>query len=502
MQAATLEQIVDSITIEDVRAELARRSLRAFVEQAWPIVESSTFVPNWHLDVVCQQLEAVTRGEIRRLLINVPPGTAKSLIVSVFWPAWEWATDPTKRYLTASYGQDLATRDAVKMRVLVESAWFQQFWPVSFRFDQNQKTRFENTDGGWRIATSVGGRGTGEHPDRIVIDDPHNAKEAESDVERQAAVDWFTQTVSTRGVTRGAAIVIVMQRLHELDLSGHVLSGQTAEEWTHLCLPMRAESASALVPTKATRPQVDTRQPGELLWPSLFTEAKVSSLERALGSYATAGQLQQRPAPAEGGILKLKWLRYYEEGSTPAIDRVIISVDPALKDKQQHDFWAIQAWGFRAPNRYALRRVHTRMGLSEAIQHIVDMHRWAVETYPDAGILVLIENAAAGPDAIRLLRRRISGVVPWTAKGDKVQRAMAASPVLEGGNVFVPGVEDMTGGKPDSALTPGWVQEMVTEWASFPNGAHDDDVDAFTQMVIRTQQGNNPIAPMRIEDLL
>jgi predicted phage terminase large subunit-like protein len=496
-----VDDILDSVTLQDVQAEHARRHLRVFVEQAWPIVESVPFVSNWHLEVLCAQLEAVSRGEVGRLLINIPPGTAKSLIVSVFWPAWEWATDPTRRYLTASYGQDLATRDAVKMRVLVDSPWYQAFWPVTFRMDQNQKTRFENEDGGWRIATSVGGRGTGEHPDRIIIDDPHNAKEAESDAERQGAIDWFTQTVSTRGVTRDAAIVIVMQRLHERDLSGTVLSGETAEEWTHVCLPMRAESAKALVPTKAYRPAVDPRAPGELLWPSLFTPAKVLSLERALGSYATAGQLQQRPAPAEGGILKLKWLKYYEPDSLPGIDSVVISADPALKDKQQNDFWSVQAWGVSGPNRCALRRYHARCDLSEAILQIADLHRWATETFPDKGVTVLIENAAAGPDAIRALRRKITGVVPWHAKGDKVQRAMAAQPVLEAGNIFVPGVEDATGGKPDPGLTPGWVQEMVTEWAGFPNGAHDDDVDAFSQMVLRTQQQGR-IGMARMEQFL
>lgn len=482
-----LEAVLDMLTLQDMAAEHARRHLRVFVEQAWSVVESVPFVPNWHIDVLCTQLEAVTRGEAARLLVNIPPGTAKSLIVSVFWPAWVWATHPTKRFLTASYGQDLATRDAIKMRVLVDSPWYQEHWPVEFRADQNQKTRFENADGGWRIATSVGGRGTGEHPDVIVIDDPHNAKEAESDAERQAAVDWFTQTVSTRGVSRGAAIVIVMQRLHELDMSGHVLSGETADEWTHLCLPMRAESQSALVKTKATRPQVDHRRPGELLWPSLFSESRVASLERALGSYATAGQLQQRPAPAEGGILKLKWVKYYEPGTTPAVDSVVITVDPALKDKEQNDYWSIQAWGVKGPNRYALRRHHARLDLAEGIILIADMHKWAVETFPEKGVLVLIENAAAGPDAIRALRRRVTGVVPFTAKGDKVQRAMSSQPVLEAGNVLVPGAEDVTGGKPDVYLTPGWAQEMLTEWAGFPNGAHDDDVDAFTQMVIRTQ---------------
>jgi predicted phage terminase large subunit-like protein len=351
------------------------------------------------------------------------------------------------------------------------------------------------------MMTSVGGRGTGEHPDVIIIDDPHNAKEAESDAERQGAIDWFTQTVSTRGVTRNAAIVIVMQRLNERDMSGHVLSGEGAARWVHICLPMRAESPKALIPTLARRPSVDPRAPGELLWPSLFTEAKVRALEIDLGSYATAGQLQQRPAPAEGGILKLKWLRYYHPDSTPRVDSVVISVDPALKDKEQNDFWAIQAWGIHGPNRYALRRYHERCDLSEAMQQIGDMHRWALERYPNGGVTVLIENAAAGPEAIKALKRRITGVIGWQAKGDKVQRAMAAQPVLEAGNVFVPGVEDAVGGKPDPGLTPGWVQAMLAEWTAFPNGAHDDDVDAFTQMVIRTQQTQR-VGMARLEQFL
>jgi predicted phage terminase large subunit-like protein len=501
MTSATFSQALNAVTLEDVQAEYARRHLRAFVEQAWPIVEARTFVSNWHLDVLCDHLEAVTKGDCAHLLINIPPGTAKSLIVSVFWPAWMWATDPSKRFIAASYGQDLATRDAVKMRVLIESPWYQQHWPMVFRGDANQKTRYENEDGGWRLATSVGGRGTGEHPDFFIIADPHNVTQAESELERQQARDWCTQTVSTRGVSRGVAIVVIMQRLHELDLSGLILSGASAGKWTHLCLPMRAESERALVPTKAHRPTVDPRQPGDLLWPSLFTEEMVQAIEIDLGSYAAAGQLQQRPAPAEGGILKLKWLKYYAPDTLPTLDNLVISVDPAMKDKQQHDFWSIQAWGVKGPNRYALRRIHARLGLGEAVQHIADLHRWAVATFPGCGVLVLIENAAAGPDAIRVLRRQITGVVPWTARGDKQQRAMAASPVLEAGNVIVPGAEDIVGGKPDPGLTPGWVQEMVTEWASFPNGAHDDDVDAFSQMVLRTQQTGH-VGMARVEQFL
>lgn len=494
-----VETVIQAITPDDVRAERARRKLRVFVEEAWSIVEAVAFVPNWHLDVLCDQLEAVTRGDVKRLLINIPPGTAKSLITSVFWPAWEWATDPTKRFITASYGQDLATRDAVKMRVLVESPWYQAHWPTIFRGDANQKTRYENEDGGWRLATSVGGRGTGEHPDRIIIDDPHNVKQAESELERQAALDWFQQTVSTRGISRDAAIVVIMQRLHELDLSGMILSGNSAEEWRHICLPMRAEALSALIPTRAARPTVDPRQPGELLWPALFTEAKVTSLERALGSYAAAGQLQQRPAPLEGGLLKRGWIKYYDRAALPRFTSIVLSWDTALKEKAQNDYSVGQAWGIVGADRYLLARRKGRWDFVDLIFEMTQLHAWAVERYPHAGITLLVENAAAGPDAIRTLRRKLTGVIGFKAHGDKVQRAMAAQPVLEAGNIWLPGEPSRSGSGPEPGSVPAWAEDVVNEWAAFPNGAHDDDVDAWSQMILHLQSASSKAGAMMVD---
>lgn len=478
--------VLEDLTTEDVCAEYARRHLLSFVETAWSILEAVPFRPNWHLSVLCDQLEHVTRGELKRLLVNVPPGTAKSLVTSVFWPAWEWASDPTKRFLTASYGQDLATRDALKMRQLVKSAWYQAHWPISFRDDVDQKTRYENEDGGWRLATSVGGRGTGEHPDRIIIDDPHNVKEAESDVERQVAIDWFAQTVSTRGVSRDAAIVVIMQRLHERDLSGAILSGATADEWTHVCLPMRAEAAHAVQPTLANRPAVDPRAPGALLWPTMFPEAKVASLERAMGSYATAGQLQQRPAPAEGGLLKRSWWKFYP-GDAPRPTAIVISWDMALKDGQLNDYTVGQVWGGKGADRYFFRTVRDRWTFVEIKQQVKDLYRWAQERWPDVPITVLIEKAAAGPDVIAALSREIPGILAVKPKSDKVQRVQAVSPAIEAGNVFVPGAPSPDGQGCDSARTPFWVQTFLGECAAFPNGSHDDQVDACSQALLRFQ---------------
>lgn len=300
MSTAVLDRLP---TLTAVRAEQARRSLRVFVREAWGLVEPDTpFVPNWHLDAICDHLEAVTRGEIAKLLINIPPGCAKSLLVA-FWAAWEWATTPSLRHFTASYSDSLTIRDLLRVRDIVTSPWYQtHFRGVQLRSDQNQKTRMDTTAGGWRIATSVGGRGTGEHPDRIVIDDPHSAAAAESMAARTEALHWFDRTVSTRGVTRGARMVVIMQRLHQEDLSGHLLK---RDGWTHLCLPMRYEPGRMGATTIGWTDPRET--PGELLWPALFTPQRLADLEPQLGSYGVAGQMQQRPVPSGGAIFRREW---------------------------------------------------------------------------------------------------------------------------------------------------------------------------------------------------
>lgn len=495
-----VEVAIDSLTLEDIRTEQARRSLHAFVRQAWPVIESRPFVDNWHIGVLCDRLERITTSEAPcKVLVNIPPGTAKSLIVSVLWPAWELARDPAKRYLTASYAQNLATRDAVKTRVLLQSPWYRERWPdVELSDEQNQKIRYDTTAGGWRIATSVGGMGTGEHPDRIIIDDPHNAQEAASDLERQRAIDWFTQTVSTRGVTRGASIVVIMQRLHEQDLSGHILASEGAEDWTHICLPMRYEPG-ALPPTKACRPNVDIRTtPGELLWEALFPESRLRPLERDLGSYGTAGQLQQRPAPAEGGLIKRGWLQPYAE--TGRFEQIVLSWDTAMKDKTSNDYSVGQAWGVRGADRYLLTRERGRWDFPMLLDKMEALHAWARKHYPSAGITTLVENTAAGPDAIRVLRRTITGVIAVRAKGDKTQRVMASQPVLEAGNVFLPGRPNPHGDGIDPTSMPEWAQQVVDEWAAFPNAAHDDDVDAMTQTMLHLQGRGAPVAMTYVED--
>jgi hypothetical protein len=275
--------------------ERAEAKLHEFVRQAWPLVEPGTkFVDGWHIRAICEHLEAATAGSIKRLLINVPPGCCKSLLACVFWPCWVWGPRnwPQSRWFFASYGQELSTRDSLKCRKILESPWYRSRWGDRVTLGHNQMSKFENSAGGWRLATSVGGRGTGEHPDFVVWDDPHNVNDVESPVERERVIAWRAATISLRGMTRDVREVGIMQRLHRDDLSGWMLR-TLGDRVDHICLPMRYERSAMPKPTSLG--WIDPRATdGELLWPAAVDAATVTDLENQLGTNAE-GQLQQRP---------------------------------------------------------------------------------------------------------------------------------------------------------------------------------------------------------------
>jgi predicted phage terminase large subunit-like protein len=509
---------------DQLRAPLLAESLRDFIPQAWPIIDSAPYKSGWHIDAVADHLEAVSRGEIQRLVINVPPRHCKSSIVSVIWPAWEWLSTPSVQWLFASYAERLSKRDSLKCRRLIQSrggrrqggtllervgyvgllALLGQDWELAR--DQSEKFRFENTATGYRLATSVGGTATGEGGDRIVIDDPHKADEVESDVTRKNVLDWLDGTMSTRlNDPAKGSVVLIMQRLHESDLTGHMLAQGDCE---HLCLPAEYEPSHPFM-----WPDDPRSEPGELLWPAHFDRGEVDRLKRALGSYRAAGQLQQLPAPAAGGIFKNAWWAYYpaswledleravQSGEYlaespwpgPRIDRIWQSWDTALKDKTTSDYTVGQLWGQAGADSYLLRQVRGRWSLGEAISQATALTAWAGERFPrftSHGIYV--ENTANGPEIISALRKRVSGVIPVKPDRDKVTRAHAVTPQLEAGNVRVPGDRTLTpdGFRPDPHLTPSWVQELVAECAAFPRSAHDDQVDALTQALDPRRQRN------------
>jgi predicted phage terminase large subunit-like protein len=445
--------------------ERAARRLREFVRQAWPVVEPSTaFVPGWHLDAICEHLEAVTSGQIHRLLISMPPRHMKSLAVAVFWPCWEWITHPERRWLFCSYAAGLAIRDSLKCRRMVESPWYRARWRDRFILtsDQNEKAKFENDRGGYRIAIGVGGAATGEGGDRVVVDDPHNIREAESDTIRQGVLDWWDQVMSTRlNDPKTGAMVIVMQRVHENDLAGHVLQQGDYEE---LKLPAEYEGSRRMTSIGWQDPRTE---PDELLWPERFGREEIDRLKRDLGSYGAASQLQQRPSPAEGGILKRHWWKFYRDAPRK-FKEVIQSWDCSFKDSRSSDFVVGQVWGRNGADKYLLDQVRGRMDCPATMQAVKRLS----EKWPQAQRKV-IEDKANGPAVVAMLKHEIAGLIAVNPKGGKEVRAQAVSPQIEAGNVYLP----------DPSIAP-WINGFIEECAAFPNGAFDDQVDAMSQALV------------------
>lgn len=481
----------------DARAEQQKRddarrceeSLAYFIKQAWPVLKPmEVYKHNWHIDAVCSKLEDVTAGKIKRLQVWVPPGTMKTLTVSVFWPAWEWIHNPSMRYWGASYEVRMAGRIAAMSRNLMMSDWYQQRWGDRFGFTRESEHYFENDRGGTRLATAPESTGTGEHGHRIIIDDPISAKAAEalSKVNLQEVKNWWDSVVVSRGIGNDHARVIIMQRLHEEDLAAHVLR---LEDWEVLCIPERYESDHPYVWEDDPR-----TEDGELIWPEHRDEASSNALAKSLGPHRAAGQLQQRPAAKEGDLLKVEWWRFYDPrireredwNQLPAFSMVVISVDCPLKDKETNDNIAIQCWGVHGQQRYLLDLQLGKMNYAKAKRAVSEMMKWARVQFPRARHNTLIEGGGYGSDMILDLKTEFTGLTKINPQqdGDKEVRADRASEYLQSGFCFLPGYGPPW--KPptyESSTTPEEVQEFIHNCSLFPNGSHDDDIDAWSQMI-------------------
>lgn len=496
---------------DELTAERCRRRLSTFVREAWPIVEPATpFVHGWHIDVLAEHLQAVSQGEIRRLIVNIPPRTMKSLTTAVFWPCWEWLDHAHIRWLFASYAADLSTRDSVKCRRLIESrggktdgtllerVGYQGLLrllhdePWELTGDQNAKTKYETTLTGMRLATSVGGVATGEGGDRIVIDDPLNAKQARSETERIAANRWWDETMTTRFNNADAAAVIVMQRLHEDDLTGHLIE---QGGWHHLCLPAEYEPKHPFVyPSRVTLPSGrelpgDPRtDEGELLEPVRLSKTRLTELARGLGSVGYAGQMLQRPAPAEGGMLKRHWWKRYSDAGLPRLDRVIASWDMRFSDSQSaaSSYVVGQAWGVAGARRYLLGQIRARLSFTESVAAVKALNAWERRISAK-----LVEDKANGQAVVDTLKLKVPGLIEVSPEGGKEARAAAVSPYIEAGDVWLPDSDYIP--CPDG-YEPTAVSEFIDEAAQFPNGSHDDQVDATSQALNWLANAPGPVA--------
>lgn len=405
---------------------------------------------------MCDALERMVDGTMTRAIFNVPPGTMKSLLVSVFLRAWAWSRNPALRFLCASYGSHLSIRDNVKLRTILQSQWFAERFPdARLASEQNAKERFDTIEGGWSIATSVGGVGTGEHPDMIIIDDPHTAQQARSSVERQAVIDWFDRTVSTRGVVRNARIAVIMQRLHEKDLTGHLLA---KGGWNHFKFPMRYSLASP-------DPRDVRTEPGELLWPSLFHEERVAKLETDLGSYGAASQLQQSPIPEGGATFRREWFR--------VVDRLPDSMPLAITR-----FWDCASTDGAGDWTVGVRVARYREG-QYVITDVV-RGRWASGTVDrvirevasrDGRGVRIREEQEPGSAGKTVVESRLRSLAGYNYKGirstgDKQTRWQPLAVQCEAGNI--------------SVLAGAWNGAFFDEMIAVPYAEHDDQADAVS----------------------
>ena len=412
-------------------------------------------------------LEAVTAGKIKRLLMNVPPGSMKSLLTGVIWPAWEWGPRamPAIRVLATAHKQDLAVRDNMKCRRLIQSEWFQRLWPLQLTGDQNSKLKFENAATGFREAMAFTSM-TGSRGDRVILDDPHSVDDANSAVKLEADILTFREALPSRVNNDQSAIVIIMQRLNEGDVSAVA----KALVYEHLCIPMRFESERRCSTSIGwTDPR--TRD-GELMFPERFPEDQVIDLERTLGAYATAGQLQQRPAPREGGLFKPEWFKPI--GSLPNdIVRTVRAWDLAAtaKSTSNDPDWTAgvrmsrtQGGVFVIEGCRRFRGSPMEVEQSVIAQAGVDRERVTIRLAQDPG--------QAGKAQAETFVKKLAGypVKVERPTGDKATRAAPLASQAEAGNVRI-----LVTGSP---AQDAWIEPFLAELALFPAGRHDDQVDA------------------------
>ena len=482
--------LLNLVQVEEQR-RAASASLYEFVKQCWHVVEPSvTFVPSWHIEAICEHLEAVTNGQIRKLLINIPPRHSKSTIVSVIWPMWEWTSHPSQKFLSASYSGTLSIRDSVNSRRLIQSPWYQERWGHVFKMsgDQNAKQRFENDKSGYRIATSVGGTATGEGGSRLILDDPHSAMDAQSDVMRESALEWFDMAWSTRmNDPKKDAMVTIMQRLHERDISGHIV--EDIGGWERLIIPAEWDGVKRKTLLGAYDPRTHK---GELICPERFGDKEIIELKKLLGSYGTSGQLQQEPSPSEGGILKTAYIELWpHEKGLPVFEYILQSYDCAFTEKTTGDPTACTVWAVFT--HQGKRNVMLIDAWDEHLSY-PELRKRAIKDWgteyggmtkdspfsrarrPDR---ILVEAKASGQSLLQDLRlANVPAVAYNPGLADKVSRAHQAAPTLELGMVWVP----ESGKLPGQHVT--WANDFMKQLAKFPVAQHDDYVDTFTQAII------------------
>jgi len=454
---------------------LLRNDFRAFVHKVFTtLCPGQDYVSSWHVEAIAWQLDRVRRGEIRRLIINMPPRSLKSITASVAFPAFVLGHDPSRRIICVSYSGDLAKKHANDFRAILESPWYRRTFPTT-RIGpyKNTETEIELTARGFRLATSVGGTLTGRGGDIIIIDDPLKPDDAFSETKRSNANQWFANTLLSRlDDKRTGAIVVVMQRVHMDDLTGFLLS--QSDEWTVLSLPAIAEFEENIPLGNGC---THRREFGEALSPEREPLDVLEVLKQQIGSDPFSAQYQQAPAPPGGTMVKRHWVKRYQE-LPPESEQFLTlqSWDTASKGGPDNDWSVCTTWLVTHDRRWYLLDVWRRRvdypALKAAAQTLAK--KWDASR-------VLVEDAGAGTSLVQELRGRVSGIIAVKPTGDKESRMAVASAKFEAGQVFLP------------ERAP-WLPDLVAELFAFPGSRHDDQCDSISQALI----DKNVRFPMRI----
>lgn len=500
----------DQAAEELLKRRKAAKSLHEYIRQAWPQIEAGReFVDNWHIGAVTEHLQAVSEKQIRNLLINVPPRSTKSTLVGVAWPSWEWIKRPSTQWVFTSYAHPLSIRDSRKCRALIKSPWYQRRWGVlssdpKYKIidDSDTLVRFDNDSHGYRIATSTDSMMMGEGGDILCADDPNDTRNT-SDTMLQTVLDWWTNVMPTRlNDFKTGRRVAVQQRVHEKDLSGHIMANAEGE-WVHLMLPMEYEPkrmcVTVALPSTGGKKWRDPRtKEGELLDEKRVGPQELKTLKRELASeYSIAGQLQQRPAPSEGGKIKRVWFQWWKQPEPPRCRFKVQSWDTSLSETETSAYNAATTWGVfdddnQVPNIILLSMWRMRCDYHELRKRAVRMADHYLDdgeehnpklTAPNRPDLVLIEDKGFGRLMIKDLQRAgktAHGFRP-DAYGNKDMRIQIASPMLEGGRVWVPAVP------PNYTQLKQYADVFVEQCVMYPRAESRDLVDTMSQAILRLQ---------------
>ncbi len=439
---------------------LSNESFQIFTYLVFKQLEGgTTFLPNWHFNLISEYMRAIANKDINRLIINMPPRYMKSMFGSIALPAWLLKENPANKIIVASYSQELAVTHHIATRNVMNSDWYKSRFPhVQFTKDQNTKKKFKTTAGGHRIGTSIRGTLTGEGCDYLIIDDPLNPKQAYSEKERKRHLEWFEQTAYSRlNDKKRGVMMVIMHRLHQEDLSGYLLG---KGGWEHLKIP----AIEPLNKTYSFGGFTYERKEGEILHPAREGVEEIEKAKVGMGSYAFAGQYQQEPSPMGGGVFKINWFGRFDtdpENQT----KIIQSWDTGIKTGDKHDYSVCTTWKLANNKYYLIDVFKKRLEYPDLKRTVVNLG----EKFNSD--VILIEDKASGQALLQDLKKEstlpLIGIEP---KGDKLVRASRHSAKVEAGLVLLP------------TYAP-WLPDFEMELGAFPNVTHDDQVDSLSQFL-------------------